>query len=33
AEFRHTVNQEPDPEKVLAAIAEFYAPWRDRAAA
>jgi tRNA-dihydrouridine synthase B len=33
AEFRHQVNQEPDPQKVLAAIAEFYAPWRDRAAA
>lgn len=33
AEFRNTVNQEPDPEKVLARIAEFYAPWRERAAA
>ena len=33
AEFRNRVNQEPDPERVLAMLAEFYAPWRSRAAA
>ena len=33
AEFRNTVNQEPDPNRVRAMLAEFYAPWRERAAA
>ena len=33
AEFRNRVNQEPDPRTVLAMLAEFYAPWRERAAA
>jgi tRNA-dihydrouridine synthase B len=33
AEFRNAVNQEPDPARVRAMIAEFYAPWRYRAAA
>ncbi|HEY0028289.1 MAG TPA: tRNA dihydrouridine synthase DusB [Allosphingosinicella sp.] len=33
AEFRNTVNQEPDPNRVKAMLAEFYAPWRERAAA
>ena len=33
AEFRNAVNQEPDPSRVKAMLAEFYAPWRDRAAA
>ncbi|MBN8807392.1 MAG: tRNA dihydrouridine synthase DusB [Sphingomonas sp.] len=33
AEFRNTVNQEPDPRRVQAMLAEFYAPWRARAAA
>ncbi|NIJ06612.1 tRNA-dihydrouridine synthase B [Sphingomonas vulcanisoli] len=33
AEFRNRVNQEPDPDTVLAMLAEFYAPWRTRAAA
>jgi len=33
AEFRNTVNQEPDPVRVQAMLAEFYAPWRHREAA
>jgi tRNA-dihydrouridine synthase B len=33
AEFRNKVNQEPDAEVVKAMLAEFYAPWRRRAAA
>ena len=33
AAFRNTVNQEPDPHRVKAMLAEFYAPWRTRAAA
>lgn len=33
AEFRNRVNQEPDPKVVQAMLAEFYAPWRSRAAA
>lgn len=33
AEFRNRVNQEPDPDRVLAMLAEFYAPWLTRAAA
>ena len=33
AEFRNTVNQQPDPRVVKAMLAEFYAPWRQRAAA
>ena len=33
AEFRNRVNQEADPRRVLAMLAEFYAPWRSRAAA
>jgi tRNA-dihydrouridine synthase B len=33
AEFRNRVNQVDDPKKVKAMLAEFYAPWRSRAAA
>ena len=33
AEFRNTVNQQPDPTVVKAMLAEFYAPWRQRSAA
>ena len=33
AEFRNVVNQEPDAARVKAMLAEFYAPWRRRAAA
>ena len=33
AEFRNKVNQMPDPKQVKAMLAEFYAPWRDLAAA
>jgi tRNA-dihydrouridine synthase B len=33
AEFRNKVNQEPDARTVQAMLAEFYAPWRERAAA
>ena len=33
AEFRNAVNQEPDPNRVRAMLADFYAPWRRRAAA
>ena len=33
AEFRNSVNQEPDPRRVKAMLAEFYAPWRAREAA
>ncbi len=33
AEFRNRVNQQPDPNVVKAMLAEFYAPWRSRAAA
>jgi tRNA-dihydrouridine synthase B len=33
AAFRNTVNQEPDPNRVKAMLAEFYAPYRTRAAA
>ncbi|THD36606.1 MAG: tRNA dihydrouridine synthase DusB [Sphingomonas sp.] len=33
AAFRNTVNQEADPHRVKAMLAEFYAPWRHRAAA
>jgi len=33
AEFRNRVNAEPSARAVLAMLAEFYAPWRTRAAA
>jgi len=33
AEFRNRVNQIPDPKTVQSMLAEFYAPWRSRAAA
>lgn len=33
AEFRNKVNQEPDSVRVKAMLAEFYEPWRLRAAA
>ena len=33
AEFRNIVNQQPDAGVVKAMLAEFYAPWRQRAAA
>ena len=33
AEFRNAANQEPDPARVKAMLAEFYAPWRHKAAA
>ena len=33
AEFRNRVNQEPEPARVRAMLAEFYAPWLQRAAA
>jgi len=33
AEFRNRVNQEPDAREVQAMLADFYAPWRARAAA
>ncbi|MDB5679252.1 tRNA dihydrouridine synthase DusB [Sphingomonas bacterium] len=33
AAFRNVVNQEPNPDRVKAMLAEFYAPWRHRAAA
>ena len=33
AEFRNKVNQGPDPKQVKAMLAEFYAPWRELAAA
>jgi tRNA-dihydrouridine synthase B len=33
AEFRNAVNQEPDATVVKAMLADFYAPWRRRAAA
>ena len=33
AEFRNRVNQEADPKRVLAMLAEFYGPWLSRAAA
>jgi len=33
AEFRNKVNQIPDPTQVKTMLAEFYAPWRDLAAA
>jgi tRNA-dihydrouridine synthase B len=33
AEFRNTVNQVPDADRVLAMIEEFYRPWISRAAA
>ena len=33
AEFRNAANQEPDPQRVRAMLADFYAPWRRRAAA
>lgn len=33
AEFRNKVNQVADPQRVLAMLDEFYAPWRSRAAA
>jgi tRNA-dihydrouridine synthase B len=33
AEFRNTVNQEPDAKRVLAMLQEFYAPWTNRKAA
>ncbi len=33
AEFRNRVNQIADPKTVQAMLAEFYAPWRSRAAA
>jgi tRNA-dihydrouridine synthase B len=33
AEFRNKANQEPDANRVKAMLADFYAPWRTRAAA
>jgi tRNA-dihydrouridine synthase B len=33
AEFRFKANQEADPARVIAMLAEFYAPWLSRAAA
>jgi len=33
ADFRNRVNQQADPATVLAMLAEFYAPWRTKAAA
>ncbi len=33
AELRNRVNQEADPDRVLSMLADFYAPWRSRAAA
>ena len=33
AEFRNRVNQEGDPRRVTAMLAEFYKPWMHRAAA
>ncbi|WP_019833267.1 tRNA dihydrouridine synthase DusB [Sphingomonas sp. PR090111-T3T-6A] len=33
AEFRNTVNQVPDADRVLAMLEEFYRPWLSRAAA
>ena len=33
AEFRNAVNQEPDAGRVQAMLADFYRPWRARAAA
>ncbi len=33
AEFRNTVNQQPDPARVLAMLADFYTPWLSQAAA
>jgi len=33
AEFRNAVNQQADPKVVLDMLADFYAPWRVRAAA
>ncbi|HEX8389511.1 MAG TPA: tRNA dihydrouridine synthase DusB [Sphingomonas sp.] len=33
AEFRNRVNQEPDPKRVQAMLADFYAPYRHREAA
>lgn len=33
AEFRNRVNVEPDPRRVLDMLADFYAPYRERAAA
>ncbi len=33
AEFRNKVNQVPDPKQVKTMLAEFYAPWRELAAA
>ncbi len=33
AEFRNSVNQIADPQRVLAMLDDFYAPWRSRAAA
>ena len=33
AEFRNRFNRMPDPDEALAAITDFYAPWRSRAAA
>jgi len=33
AEFRNTVNQQPESATVIAMLEEFYAPWLSRAAA
>ncbi len=33
ADFRNKVNQQADPGVVLAMLADYYAPWRSRAAA
>ncbi|MBX9815197.1 MAG: tRNA-dihydrouridine synthase [Proteobacteria bacterium SG_bin5] len=33
ADFRNRVNAEADPARVLAMLADFYAPWRTKAAA
>jgi tRNA-dihydrouridine synthase B len=33
AEFRNSVNQQPEAATVLRMLAEFYAPWTIRAAA
>ena len=33
AEFRNAFNQQPDPNRALAMLYDFYAPWLSRAAA
>jgi len=33
AEFRFKANQEPDADRVIAMLTEYYTPWLSRAAA